>query len=54
MLGYWPYATRKNIFFIYFFLSKHKHHKTERKTIQAIHIHSKICKRPKTLMYIKK
>jgi len=38
--------------FFYIFLSKSMHKKKGKK-IQAIHIHSKICKRPKTLIYIK-
>ena len=31
MLGYWPYATYKNIF-LYFFCQKRKHHKKKKKT----------------------
>jgi hypothetical protein len=50
MLGYWPYATRKNIV-LYFFCQNTSITKKKKKT--AIHIHSKICKRPKTLIYIK-
>ena len=43
------YATRKNIFYIFFI----KMQASQKKKKQAIHIHSKICKRPKTLIYIK-
>ena len=51
MLGYWPYATRKNIVLYFFFVKTQASQKRKKKT--AIHIHSKICKRPKTLIYIK-
>jgi len=49
MLGYWSMQHAK-IFFIFFYQNASI---TKKKKKQAIHIHSKICKRPKTLIYIK-
>jgi hypothetical protein len=53
MLGYWPYATRKNIFYIYFFVKTQASQNRKKKNTSHTHPFQNLQKAQNTDVYKK-